>query len=274
MLNQILSDAVNEMQSTSWLEVLEAIGWDPASEENIPIPYNAVLTIQLDNREISGSSEVFRLNGKMNFSQFAWYRLKFIRPRATLLNYPNKGIAVGATTPNRAYFCLLMQNSLFVQNKKQAHILDVPTISNIVLAAVLDSALDIAQLYGENSSRISYEPNEFSGATFRPFAEERLSGCKANLFEQGAYTILGATSMRQAIAIAKLISELVQPYKRGTHWQRSHKVAERDEELRSVKRKLTGTLAESEAKRLKALQKLISDSTHKVTHSAEQNFEY
>lgn len=273
MPNKILSDALDDMRPTPWLDVLHAIGWDPASEENIPIPYNAVLTIQLDNREISGSSEVFRLNGKMNFSQFAWYRLKFARPRATLLNYPNKGIAVGATTPNRAYYCLLMQNDLFMQNNKQVHILDVPTISNIVLAAVLDSALNIAQLYGENSSRISYDPNEFSGATFRPFAEERLSGCKANLFEQGAYTILGATSMYQAISIAKLISELVQPFKTQS-WQRSHKVAERDEELRDVKRKLTGTLKESETKRLRTLQRLLTDSAHGITRSVEGNFEY
>lgn len=269
----ILKKALQNLRPTAWVEVLKAIDWDPESEENIPIPYNAVLTIQLDNREISGSPEVFRLNGKMNFSQFAWFRLKFANPRATLLNYPNKGIAVGATTPNRAYYCLLVQVSLFEQNNKQVHILEVPTISNIVLAAVLDSALDIAALYGENSSRISYDPNEFSGATFRPFAEEKLSGCKANLFEQGAYTVLGAVSMRQATEIAKLISELVQPFK-TEFWQREHKVAERDEELRSVKRRLTGTVAESEAKRLKALQQLITDSAHGVTRSVESQFKY
>lgn len=272
-MSSILKKVLQDLRPTPWLEVLKAIDWDPQSEENIPIPYNAVLTIQLDNREISGSTEVFRLNGKMNFSQFAWYRLKFVNPRATLLNYPNKGIAVGATTPNRAYYCLLVQVSLFEQNGKQVHILEVPTISNIVLAAMLDSALDIAALYGENSSRISYDPNEFSGATFRPFTEEEFSGCKANLFEQGAYTVLGATSMRQATNIAKLISELVQPFK-TEFWQREHKVAERDEELRSVKRKLTGTLADSEAKRLKTLQQLIADSALGVTRSVESQFKY
>lgn len=268
VLGQILNNVLEDMRPTPWLDVLLAIGWDPASEENIPLPHNAVLTIPLDNRELSGSPEVFRLNGKLNPSQFAWFRLKYNDPHSTLLNYPNKGIAVGATTPNWAYYCLLVQINQFEKNGKHVHILGVPIISNIVLAAVLDSALDIARLYGEHSSRISYAPGEFSGATFRPFAEERLSGCTANLFEQGAYTILGAVSMRQAIEISKMIVELVKPFK-TPFWNREHKVTERDNELRQVKRTMAGDVGETAAKRMKIIQQLIRSNVRGASRVAE-----
>lgn len=256
-MNPLLSGALTAIRAVSWSAILDAIGWDPKSPEEIPIPHNAVITIKLDNSQIFDSEEVHRLNGKYNRSQFAWFRLKFLGPRATLLNYMNKGIVVGATTPNGAYYSLHMQRNLFEETGHSVIIRDVPTVSNIVLAAVLDYSLNIGAMHAENASKTNYDPNDFSGACYTPFLDPALKGCKANIFEEGSYTCLGSTNMRTAVEISKRVVKLVQPY-RVSGWNRKNKVGEREKEVRAEKRRYADTMKEREAKRQKLLSHLVN----------------
>jgi TATA-box binding protein (TBP) (component of TFIID and TFIIIB) len=257
-MSPLLQGAVDAIRPIPWKAVLDAIGWDPNSVEEIPIPHNAVITIKLDNSQIFDSEEVHRLNGKYNRSQFAWFRLKFLGPRATLLNYMNKGIVVGATTPNGAYYSLHMQRNLFEESGHSVVIRDVPTVSNIVLAAVLDYSLNIGAMHAENTSKTNYEPAEFSGACYTPFPQAELKGCKANIFEEGSYTILGSTNMRTAVEISKRIFVLVKPYILSGVYNRKNKVGERQKEVRAEKRRYADTVKEREAKRQKLLSHLVN----------------
>lgn len=262
-MSQILKQALKNFRPFQYKDVLKAIGWDNTCGENIPVPHNSVLTIQLTNSKVTESKIAYQLNGKFNKSQFAWIRWKYIRPRATILNYPNKCIVVGATTPNRAFFCVLNQISLFEKHGKLICIQEPATISNIVLAATLGSSLDIAKLHATNPSRISYEPSEFSGATFTPFDDQELSGCKGNIFELGAFTILGATSMRQAVVISKKIVAITFPV-RVEQWHRTSKVGERELELRQQKQQAAANFEQQEAERLAALAKVLENSTNRI----------
>ena len=256
-MHALLCAALDAIQPLPWNTVLDAIGWDPTSPEEIPVPHNAVITIKLDNGQIFQSEEVYRLNGKYNRSQFAWFRLKFLGPRATLLNYMSKGIVVGATTPNGAYYSLHMQRTLFEESGHTVRICDVPTVSNIVLAAVLDYSLNVAALHAANLSNTNYEPQEFSGACFTPFPQPELKGCKANIFEEGSYTILGSTTMRVAVEISKRIVQLVSAFKVAA-WHRKNVVTERTQEMRLEKRKYADLMQERESKRQRLLSHLVN----------------
>ncbi len=260
---QILERALQSFRPLLWTDVLTAIGWDQNSRDSIPVPHNSVLTIQLHNTKVTDSKIAYQLNGKFNRSQFAWIRWKYINPRATILNYPNKCIVVGATTPNRAFFCVLAQIYLFEQAGKRIYIQEPAVINNIVLASTMGSSLDIAKLASQHPSRIHYEPGEFSGATFTPYTDQALSGCKSNIFELGAYTILGATSMIQAVNISKRTMEITWPVRVET-WQRSSKVGEREEELRQQKLQAASNFREQEEARAVALAELLDKVTGKI----------
>lgn len=260
---QILEQALLDFQPLQWDDVLKAIDWDPNCPETIPVPHNSVLTVQLNNSKVTESQTAYQLNAKFNRSQFAWIRWKYINPRATILNYPNKCIVVGATTPNRAFYCVLGQIRLFEESGTHIYIQEPATINNIVLAATLGSSLDIARLASQHPSRINYAPSEFSGATFTPFSDQALSGCKGNIFELGAYTILGATSMRQAVVISKLTIGITMSF-RVEHWQRISKVGERELERQQHKQQADARFEEKEAARSAALAALLNTATVQI----------
>lgn len=270
-MSEILARALQRFRPLRWDAVLTAIGWDSTCGERIPVPHNSVLTIQLFHSKAAESKIAYQFNGKFNRSQFAWRRWKYINPRATILNYPNKCIVVGATTPNRAFFCVLAQNYLFEKAGTVISIQEPPTVSNIVLAATLVTSLDIAKLASQHPSRINYEPREFSGATFTPFDDQALSGCKANIFEQGAYTILGATNMPQVVVISKLVVNITRSV-RIDPWNRISIIGEREQELLLHRQQAALQFEQKEKERAEVLARLLRDATGKIQKSIIRSF--
>jgi TATA-box binding protein (TBP) (component of TFIID and TFIIIB) len=258
-MHPLLADSLAAVQPLPWRTVEQRIGWRHGNPEMIPIPHNVVITIWLENCHSIDSVAMFALNGKYNKGQFASFRLKYKDPRCTILNYfaTGRSIVVGAKTPNAAFYALHQLRKYLSDDRKNAGIKFVspPQVSNIVLAAMFDYSLNIAAMHAANSSNTNYVPREFSGACYRPFPQAEREGCKANIFEEGAYTILGGTNMEIAVQIADKIAELVRPFKVGG-WQRRDVVGEREAEFKLEKRKYSEQAELREARRQKLLQRV------------------
>lgn len=251
-MHSLLQASLDAVQPLAWRAVEERIGWPHGSSEMIPVPHNVVETIYLETCRPIGSATLFALNGKYNKGQFASFRLKYKDPRCTILNYfaGGRSIVVGAKTPNSAFFALHQLRRYLEHTPYAIRFTSLPQISNIVLATFFDYALNIAAMSAANGNNTNYVPRDFSAACYRPFPQAAMKGCKVMVFEPGAATTLGITTILLGIRIALMNIALVAPFKAPTY-HRKNKADEREAEHLEEKRKYNALVAHREAKRRK-----------------------
>jgi len=261
-MHSLLQASLAAVSSLSWRTVEERIGWPRGSSEMIPVPHNVVETIYLETCRPIGSATLFALNGKYNKGQFACFRLKYKDPRCAILNYfaGGRSIVVGAKTPNSAFFALHQLRRYLEHTPYAIRFTSLPQISNIVLATFFDYALNIAAMSTANASNTNYVPRDFSATCYRPFPQAKMKGCKVMLFDTGAATTLGITTMLLGIAIALMNISLVAPF-RVSSYKRKNKADEREAEHLEEKRKYSALVAQREAKR-KKLPSFIALTEH------------
>ena len=231
--------------SMLWSSVLENIGCKDEYDFKIPVPHNVVIDSVLKTNSTSSFKVYTAKNAKYNHGQFASQRIKYSNPRSSDLRY-NRGdsISVGCKTPTDPLYILF--STMGTLYKSDVYFLIPPKPNNMVFASELPYSVDLAELVVNNATNCSYEPKDFSGACYKPDVNNNRQ--KGNIFEDGAFTLLGVDSVKKAILLAKHIHALTSIYRKTERWNRQNKVEERDAELTLAKRRAEALLLEKLAK--------------------------